>query len=615
MQNEAISPGGVICEAALAGAIHVLKTNGRSEDATITKLALASPNFTRPLTNRLVGMDGEIHTTITLPSQNSDKITVSWQAKTAAASEKKKSYDLGTCEIVINQSLKTTKAGWDRITYFIKSRMDDTIRDVKEGHGHRFQSQFFFTLFSPYVDYDEEYKGVKEAFISGDFSEAAAEVFLSEHPKGSSFAGSPYWGEITIYLAGFLVNVNPNNKKDDLHATTFIASGFERFEQTHCYEPGKSYLVYTRVSQTSDDTRRCDVYIFDGDKLVAQCINLKFHGMSSAVLRNLLSKRPETSSSYLPQNAASTHSTAMVPTHKEPALKVPISSIPTPSSSVKTFQVMLQIISEETGILISELIDDVSLVDIGVDSIMAIEITSAFSSSVGIELTPSVILNHDSIAKLRTYFAADVLGTPSSEGVMSSFESLDTPSQSITSSQTDSEKLILVDSTGSSIHEEQIEESIPLPTARVTLLHNGKRRGRKARPPLYMIADGTGSISVYIHLPGHIKSEMNVYGIDSPFLRCPNRFTTKLGIPGVAKIIVDALVQKQPEGEPFYVGGFSGGAMVSYEVVRQLHNLGRKVDGLLLIDMCSPRRMDQGGHREIGLAMFDAVSAGDDSGV
>ena len=40
---------------------------------------------------------------------------------------------------------------------------------------------------------------------------------------------------------------------------------------------------------------------------------------------------------------------------------------------------------------------------------------------------------------------------------------------------------------------------------------------------------------------------MLVYGIDSPYLRYPSRLTAKVGSPGAAKLLVEALIQAQPE--------------------------------------------------------------------
>ncbi|KAK7977952.1 hypothetical protein PG988_005442 [Apiospora saccharicola] len=85
------------------------------------------------------------------------------------------------------------------------------------------------------------------------------------------------------------------------------------------------------------------------------------------------------------------------------------------------------------------------------------------------------------------------------------------------------------------------------------------------------------------------RSRVPVYGIDSPFLHCPDRMINgRVGLEGVVKLIVDALTKAQPTG-PMWIGGFLAGSLVGYEVARQLAAAGRRAQGLLLIDMCSPR--------------------------
>ena len=133
----------------------------------------------------------------------------------------------------------------------------------------------------------------------------------------------------------------------------------------------------------------------------------------------------------------------------------------------------------------------------------------------------------------------------------------------------------------------------------------GRRSSEK--PPFYLIADGTGSIATYVYLPP-FKWKMLVYDFDSPYLRCPSRLAAEVGIPGAAKFIVEALIQVQPDG-PFSIGGFSGGAMFSYEVCRQLAAAGRIVDRLLLIDMCCPRPVGAEDKAEVGWKIYESIAS------
>ena len=92
----------------------------------------------------------------------------------------------------------------------------------------------------------------------------------------------------------------------------------------------------------------------------------------------------------------------------------------------------------------------------------------------------------------------------------------------------------------------------------------------------------------------------------------PEQIYPEAGIPEASMHIVEALMMAQPEG-PFFLGGFSGGAMLSYEVSRQLAALGRMVDGLVLIDIYYPRPKPTPGTAEsiwnADVDVFETVSA------
>ena len=234
---------------------------------------------------------------------------------------------------------------------------------------------------------------------------------------------------------------------------------------------------------------------------------------------------------------------------------------------------------------------------VGVDSIMGIEIAARASNETGLDILPSFVVEYPTIGGLRNAFARPTTSTPHSEPI-SEFSLVTSTPESAEDhvSALDTEEIVVVPS--------PVEDIPPAPSARITLMQGRRSSGK---PPLYLIADGTGSIATYVYLPP-FKSKMPVYGIDSPYLRCPRRLTAEVGIPGAAKLIVEALTKAQPEG-PLSIGGFSGGAMFSYEVCRQLAAAGRIVDRLLLIDMCCPRPVGAEDEAEVGLKIYESIAS------
>ncbi|KAK7698842.1 hypothetical protein SLS64_012195 [Diaporthe eres] len=276
------------------------------------------------------------------------------------------------------------------------------------------------------------------------------------------------------------------------------------------------------------------------------------------------------------------------------------------------FQTIVDSLATATGSDPSEFTDDTLVADIGVDSIMAIEVVAAVKE-LGVELPAAFVFDFPTIGDLRREFGGQDVASPEREtGEGPSSEDEDENAVSPTpDADEDLSPIISVpesvtSSASSVVHveketatpapeavgddEKDENDTSPPPSVRITLLQG---RPNTAKTPLYMMADGTGTVASFIHLRP-FKSKQAVYGVDSPFFRCPSRMTSKVGIEGVARLVVDALIKAHPTG-PFLIGGYSAGCLVAFEVSRQLAAASRTVDGLLLVDMCCPRtrRADQ----------------------
>lgn len=603
MQGIGLCSGSVFCEAAFAAAKYALEYSGR-KNVTQPWLTLHNPELLLPLTRKLAGADGNLITTAVMDSPSADTISVAFKATSASAT-----HELGTCVVNFRDPEKT-QADWDRVSYFIKAKMDEVIKNAKEGPGHRMQPEVFYALFGNAVEFSTDFQGINEAYIAKDFQEAAAVATLPHDPAGTRFTFSPYWGEALVHLAGFMVNGNPSKSPQ----TTFIVMGFERVEQTAPLEPGKQYLTYTRISKWVKDTAYCDAVVFDPEtsRIIFQCINLRYQELPRATWKHIL-EGPREAPAAGRMHKAPVKETSKIGEVKESRQTSSNVAPVQPQASeaqeeehapdVGLFDAIVDSISKATGSDPSEFTNDTMIGDLGVDSIMAIEVVSTIKDESGVDLPATFVFDYPTIGDLRRAFGTEKSKAPESKPIS-------TPSSSETSvSPSPNPEPASMSESASSLgssmvgiekedatpleHQEDTKrqekppddsDTSPAPTVRITLLQG--RPGPK-RTPFYMMADGTGTIATYIHLPT-FKSKMPVYGIDSPFLRCPTRLTKEVGFQGVAKLIVDALIKAQPEG-PLMIGGFSAGSMVAYEVCRQLGAAGRKVDGLVLIDMCCPR--------------------------
>lgn len=644
VRGVAICPGTVFVEAAVAATRYLLESNDKLANLKQKALTIRNLLLNRPLCldSTKSSPDGQLITQAISKTHFDGDVSVSFRSSRHA---------LGGCTVMVCDG-EQVKSGWNKMSHFIRARMNEVIRSADSG-GHKMQSSVFYALFASTVQYDAAFKCAKMVYVSEDFEEAAAEIVLQPDPAGTIFFSSPYFGESLVHLAGFVLNANPDRPR--AAETTFIMSRVESMEQPdpNSLVAGKKYMTFVHVSRRVEDEADCDVYVFDAEatQLVMQCSGLRFHETANAALDQVLGKpalpamndrRPSSSSLEQTQSqiqdAEAANMSSVLDLHDGPFSGRAMGN----EKNSDVFGAILKSISTQTGTDMSELKDNMAVGDLGVDSIMAIEITSDVRRSGGGSEFPATFLtDYPTIGDLRREF-----GRP---------EDTQTSSTEHRSLFSESEPIVTIDSGASSdylghtltpnstpgeitpapqevtthvkednrlesapskvnlelptVRNDEAHEIIASHTARTMLLHGNPK---STHTPLYLIADGTGSIATYLHL-SPLQSNAPVYGIDSPLSRDPDKVKIA-GITGIATIIVKALVKSRTEG-PFHIGGFSGGGMLAYEVSRQLADAGRQVDGLLLIDMACPRGdIDTSLIKispEVGLDMFQKMATGD----
>ena len=105
--------------------------------------------------------------------------------------------------------------------------------------------------------------------------------------------------------------------------------------------------------------------------------------------------------------------------------------------------------------------------------------------------------------------------------------------------------------------------------------------GTGAGPPLTLIHAIGGTITDYRPLADELAGQFAVHGLESPGLRRAGPMPDSLA--GLVSDYTAIVRSARPDG-PYYLGGWSMGGVISYEVARQLESDGEKVALLLLLD-------------------------------
>ena len=485
----------------------------------------------------------------------------------------------------------------------MKKRMNAITNSAKTGAGHRLSSQIVYKLFSSLVLYDEKYRSIQNVYLEDDYDDAVATVKLRPSLGTGSFTCSPYWIDALVHVAGFLLNGNPEKPQD----IAYISTGFESMRVVQNLSEEKLYTSYVSMQATEKTGIIVgDVYVFDGDTLVAVCAGILFQMMNKAVLhaitgkatpatvpRRPLQTKTEKKETYisLKSDTDGGNTSDSVESSSSIAQNTPSSKTSVEDSKDRDLaECLLALVASETGYDIDEMEDSTLFMDIGVDSLMSIAITSAAKREFDVELPASFFNTHATVADVRKEFGTDAeddephvqpeLPSPPKEVALE----VSAPVTQEFSNDVEEKSMAPPVDKRSAPQEERPIKKKKNWVSNVVLVQG---RANSTETPLFLVTDGAGSATAYLYLPSLPRSR-RIYALESPFWNDPAEYTCSM--EEVAHLYVDAIRKAQPQG-PYILGGWSAGAAHAFEVTAQLSAQNEKIQCLFLLDMHVPKKM------------------------
>lgn len=110
---------------------------------------------------------------------------------------------------------------------------------------------------------------------------------------------------------------------------------------------------------------------------------------------------------------------------------------------------------------------------------------------------------------------------------------------------------------------------------RIITLKSGKQ------PALFFVHPAGGSAFCYRELAAKIGNDQAFYGLET------SRDISDESIENLAKVYLQLVKEQQPEG-PYFLGGWSLGGLIAFEMSSQLEAIGEKVELLTIIDSVLP---------------------------
>lgn len=121
--------------------------------------------------------------------------------------------------------------------------------------------------------------------------------------------------------------------------------------------------------------------------------------------------------------------------------------------------------------------------------------------------------------------------------------------------------------------------ALPIDDVAITL-----RAGTGVGPTLFLVHPSGGDVTCYADLAQRLDPRVTVVGLTDPGLAGSDAPTE---LPELARLYVDALRAVQPDG-PYLLGGWSMGGTLGQEMACALHEQGRHVALLLMLDSNDP---------------------------
>ncbi|KAI4231872.1 MAG: hypothetical protein LQ349_005331 [Xanthoria aureola] len=236
--------------------------------------------------------------------------------------------------------------------------------------------------------------------------------------------------------------------------------------------------------------------------------------------------------------------------------------VPTPASDPgeeDIVEVIRATIADEMDVQVDEIVGATNLASLGMDSLLSLTVLAKLREATGKDFSSDFFIENPSVEAITKTLAPKSKATIPEPLIKERYPP-----------QPPGEKKALPPNS---------------PPATSLLLQGNPKTATKT---LFLFPDGSGSATSYTTI-APIAPDVAAYGLNCPFMKTPEQFTC--GIAGVSTLYKNELRRRQPHG-PYYLGGWSAGGVVAYEVCQQLIAEGETIARLILLDCPCPLRLE-----------------------
>ncbi|KAI4254023.1 MAG: hypothetical protein LQ352_003346 [Teloschistes flavicans] len=301
---------------------------------------------------------------------------------------------------------------------------------IMAGDSMRYSQTAGYKLIATLAKFHPDYRAIDEVVLDSKTLEAYSTVSFGQVKKGGTFQCHPAYIDVLSQTAGFIMN---GKDSTDLDVEIYVNHGWDSLQIFEELTPDKNYQTYVRMEQAEGSVFKGDTVMFDGDRVVAIFKGLALRGVSRNVFSVILAsadrqkpKQTGKAQTFPASKSAALLSAKPSPPKVEQVLQQPTLSTVTKPTTVAALEKAamivqnvtksdpakkdvvspaLAIISEESGIAMTDLTDDCVFADIGVDSLLSMVITSRFREELGLslDLESSMFIDFPTVKGLKDY--------------------------------------------------------------------------------------------------------------------------------------------------------------------------------------------------------------------
>ncbi|OQE22604.1 hypothetical protein PENSTE_c010G02769 [Penicillium steckii] len=264
-----------------------------------------------------------------------------------------------------------------------------------------------YNQFSPQTHNDEKYRSIQEFYLNPDSCEGHGKLKFSTETRGS-FTHNPYGIDVLFHFASLTLHVNSSGRSNEMDIQ-YILEGWESLRIAKELSAAQSYSIYV--------LRSGDVYLFEGEDIVASCFGISFREISQ--LQPAFSSKSQS----LKADYESTSSGLRTPDstekcnlqHEEVLAGGPSQGGKSPpqhftiTENKDLEQRALGIISQEISVNLAELEENPAFSDLGVDSLLSMSILDKINRDTGAHLAASVFVSYSTVSSFRNHLRNDIM--------------------------------------------------------------------------------------------------------------------------------------------------------------------------------------------------------------